>query len=201
MIRMITIVALLAAGPVGAGPTMVAPSGSDLANTPTIDVGDPVCANCSEGTYFGQPAHWWHGTDGCGPAQDSPVVPASSEERSRAPSVMLEPGCKYCDPGWDHCFDDSIPHDGDCPFVGCGSWGGGGSLEQVDLAMIMASVRAQEVSAIAAVIGASPESFGVDLDRSAFQVYNCDGAVMAHVTVPSAVAGALSAALEAAARE
>lgn len=57
------------------------------------------CENCTEGTWYGEPVHFWHGPGGC----DDPEQQGDS--------------CQICESP--HCGDPSVPHHGDCPGEGC----------------------------------------------------------------------------------
>jgi hypothetical protein len=52
------------------------------------------CMNCAQGTYYGQTAHWWVGTDGCEPIH-----------------------CLVCVS--EHCDDPTVPHYGPCSGACC----------------------------------------------------------------------------------
>ncbi len=85
--------------------------------------GYSVCANCSEGYYFGRPAHWWHGEDGC-------------DEPSRSP------GCRVCDASENYCYDPLVPHEGNCPAANCGQ----------TLAEVSSAVKGGDIVALATYV-------------------------------------------------
>ncbi len=74
---------------------------------------EPVCRNCAEGLYYGNPVHYWVGTAGCEPGGGggTPIIP-----------LAAEPGCKQCFS--EHCDEPLVPHGGDCPDEACEGDGG-----------------------------------------------------------------------------
>jgi hypothetical protein len=112
------------------------------------------CYNCAEGFYYGVPAHWWHGTDGC------------DVEGEEDPS----PGCKECSS--EHCDDPSVPHYGGCPAAPCG---------EPDFAMEV--LRTGNADRIASVLGEARVLITHASAGLALQVLDCRGNVALQLAV------------------
>ena len=140
---------------------------------PTVVPGDSTCANCSEGYYFGEEAHWWHGSDGCNGAN----LTAGAGTLGGGE----DPGCYTCDSP--HCEDPSVPHYGDCPDQKCN---GGGA----NLTVLLAMGATEEIRNL---LREQPAWYGLDVERSAIQQYNCRGSVTTHVAVDADLMAAVLA--------
>lgn len=89
------------------------------------------CETCSQGEWYGEPAHWWHGPDGC-------------EDPDKQGEF-----CQICES--QHCGDPSVPHAGHCPDQPCDepdilfallfNGGGAGLVEASRWPSLISSVR------------------------------------------------------------
>jgi hypothetical protein len=155
--------------------------GSGTAVPPTVD--DPQvaildtefadCMHCVEDLFppdTGRTAHWWVGTTGCGGGNN-----------------LLDTGggCRECTS--EHCGEPSVPHWGSCPSKKCG-----GEDPETLVNLLTSGDYAQLVEAVAT----RPHIYAFDKDRSALQMFGCDGGVIAHITVEPTVAHAFARATQ-----
>ncbi len=129
-----------------------------------------TCANCSEGYYYGQQAHWWHGTDGCDEVGDLLVAVNSSGGAEAIPLSYWEGGCRICRS--EYCDDPHVPHAGLCPGEACGVWND--ALEAVD---------SEDAERLRSLLKTGGGRYRLDASKSAFQAFDCSGTLIMHITL------------------